>query len=92
MLKTEIASTLLDCELLTQVILQHQGGRWEWGTSLKQRIERHPKARILEFPDKIELAASFNRTLEHVVTADRRTAINNRAGAALNSILRQCLL
>jgi hypothetical protein len=68
MLKAAIASIPLDCELLTHVILQHQGGRWDWGASLRQQIEQHPKVRILEFSDRVGVAASFNRTLEHVVT------------------------
>lgn len=68
MLKTAIASIPIDCSLVTEVILQHQGGPWDWAAQLRQRVEGHPKVRILEFSDKVEQATNLNRALKHVAT------------------------
>jgi hypothetical protein len=68
MLRAAVGSIPMNCSGLSQVILSHQGGVWDWGGPLKEEMRRQPKVRILEFPEKVDLSASFNRTLDHVDT------------------------
>ena len=68
MLETAIASIPIESPHVTHVILRHQGGPWDWGGKLRERMESHPKVRVLEFPDKVDFAASYNRTLDRVET------------------------
>jgi hypothetical protein len=68
MLETALASIPIESPHLGQLILRHQGGAWDWGGSLRERMESHPKVRVLEFPDKVDFAQSYNRTLDQVQT------------------------
>jgi hypothetical protein len=68
MLETALASIPIESPHVTQVILRHQGGPWDWGRQLRERMESHPKVRVIEFPDKVDFAASYNRTLDRVET------------------------
>ncbi|MDQ3196271.1 MAG: hypothetical protein ACR2FI_03450 [Burkholderiales bacterium] len=68
MLETALASIPLESAALSQVLIRHQGGPWDWGGELRERLEAHPKVRIVEFPDKVDFAQSFNRTLDAIDT------------------------
>jgi hypothetical protein len=68
MLETALASIPIESPQVTQVILRHQGGPWDWGGTLRERMESHPKVRVLEFPDRVDYAESYNRTLDRVET------------------------
>ena len=68
MLSKAVGSIPIDYRGINQVILSHQGGVWDWGGPLREEMGRHPKVRILEFPERVDIAASFNRTLDHVDT------------------------
>lgn len=64
----EKSSIPWDSPSVTEVLIRHQGGPWDWGRELRQRMEAHPKTRIIEFPDRVDFAPSFNRTLDCVNT------------------------
>jgi hypothetical protein len=68
MLETAIASIPIDSPHVAEVQLRHQGGAWDWGGELRRRMEAHPKVRVIEFPDKVDFAKSYNRTLDKVDT------------------------
>lgn len=68
MLEQAIDSIPIDSPAVSRVILRHQGGPWDWGGALRERMEAHPKVRIIEFPDRVDFAHSFNRTIDAVET------------------------
>ena len=68
MLKTAIDSIPMDSPFVSQVHLRNQGGPWDWGGELRARMEQHPKVRVIEFPDRVDFAKSYNRTLDKVET------------------------
>jgi hypothetical protein len=68
MLETALASIPFDSPQISKVHIRHQGGPWDWGGALRTRLEAHPKVEIIEFPDKVDFAQSYNRTLDKVET------------------------
>jgi hypothetical protein len=68
MLTKAIDSVPIDSPSVSELIIRHQGGPWNWGGALRERLEAHPKVRILEFPDYVDFADSFNRTLDAMQT------------------------
>jgi hypothetical protein len=57
-----------DAPQLSQVNIVHQGEVWNWADDLRSEVERQPKAKIIEFPEPLELAASLNRGVSTVAT------------------------
>jgi len=68
MLETAFNSIPLDSWAVSEVLVRHQGGPWNWGGALRERILAEPKVRLIEFPDRVDFAQSFNRTLDAVQT------------------------
>ena len=68
MLEAALASIPIDSPSVSQVLIRHQGGPWSWGGELRERMEAQPKVRLLEFPDRVDFAHSFNRTLDAIET------------------------
>ncbi len=68
MLETAFSSIPIDSPSVSEVLIRHQGGPWNWGGELRERITAHPKVRVVEFPDRVDFAPSFNRTLEAIQT------------------------
>jgi hypothetical protein len=66
MLDTALSSIPIDSPTVSAVHIMHQNGKWDWGGALRERMEAHPKVRIIEFPSKVDFASSFNRTLDTV--------------------------
>ncbi|MCU0773929.1 MAG: hypothetical protein MUC74_05310 [Ideonella sp.] len=50
----------------------HSGGPWNWAPEWRQALERHPKVRVIEFPDRVAVDPSLNRC---TYTADTRWAL-----------------
>lgn len=68
MLATAFDSIPIESPAVSEVIVRHQNGPWNWGGALRERILSHPKVRLVEFPDRVDWAKSFNRTLDQVRT------------------------
>ncbi|HEY6881742.1 MAG TPA: hypothetical protein VI299_27130 [Polyangiales bacterium] len=68
MLETAFDSIPIDSDAVSEVIVRHQGGPWQWGGALRERILSTPKVRLLEFADRVDWAHSYNRTLDAVRT------------------------
>lgn len=68
MLETAFNSIPIESPAVSEVLVRHQGGPWNWGGALRERILAEPKVRLLEFPDKVPFTQSFNRTLDAVRT------------------------
>jgi hypothetical protein len=68
MLATAFDSIPIESPAVAEVIVRHQNGPWTWGGALRERILATPKVRLLEFPDRVDFAHSFNRTLDAVRT------------------------
>lgn len=68
MVATAFDSIPLESPAVSEVIVRHQNGPWNWGGALRERILSHPKVRLVEFPDRVDWAHSFNRTLDAVHT------------------------
>jgi hypothetical protein len=68
MLETAFDSIPIDSDAVSQVLVRHHGGPWNWGGPLRERILAHPKVRLVEFPDKVDWGDSFNRTLDAIET------------------------
>jgi hypothetical protein len=68
MLETAFDSIPLDSWAVSEVLVRHQGGPWNWGGALRERILAEPKVRLVEFPDRVDFAQSFNRTVDAVQT------------------------
>ncbi len=68
MLETALSSIPIESPSVSQVLIRHQGGPWNWGGELRERITAHPKVRVIEFPDRVDFAPSFNRTLDAIET------------------------
>ncbi|MDB4976797.1 MAG: hypothetical protein JWN48_5138 [Myxococcaceae bacterium] len=66
MLETAFDSIPIDSDAVSEVLVRHHGGRWDWGGPVRERILAHPKVRLLEFPDKVDWGDSFNRTLDAI--------------------------
>jgi hypothetical protein len=92
MLEKAIASIPIDSPHVTEVQIRHQGGPWDWGGELRQRLEAHPKVRVIEFPDWVDFAKSYNRTLDNVHTPwavllpDDDFLLANAAEAAFDAV------
>jgi hypothetical protein len=67
-LRQALESIPLDCPGIERVNIAHQGGRWDWADALRARYEAHPKVRVLEYPSRIDVGASFSRHLDSVTT------------------------
>jgi hypothetical protein len=95
MLETAIASIPINSPHVSQVQLRHQGGPWDWGGELRRRMEAHPKVRVIEFPDKVDFAKSYNRTLDKVDTPwamllpDDDFLLTTAAEAAFDAVAQQ---
>jgi hypothetical protein len=63
-----VDSVPLDLPQIEAMHIVHPGGPWTWAPALRERLERHPKVRIIEFPDRLEVCGSLNR-----VTATAKT-------------------
>jgi hypothetical protein len=68
MLATAFDSIPIESSAVSEVVVRHQNGPWNWGGALRERILAHPKVRLVEFPDRVDWAPSFNRTLDLVRT------------------------
>jgi hypothetical protein len=68
MLETALDSIPVESSSVSTVLIRHQNGPWNWGGELRERWAAHPKCRIVEFPDRVDFAQSFNRTLDLVET------------------------
>jgi hypothetical protein len=68
MLETAFDSIPIESPVVSEVVLRHQGGPWNWGGALRERILSTPKVRLLEFSDRVDWADSYNRTLAAVNT------------------------
>jgi hypothetical protein len=66
MLDTAFSSIPIESAVISEVVVRHQGGPWNWGGELRERILAHPKVRLVEFPDRVDWKQSFNRTLDQV--------------------------
>jgi hypothetical protein len=68
MLETAFDSIPIDSDAVSEVVVRHQGGPWNWGGPLRERILSTPKVRLVEFADRVDWADSYNRTLDVVRT------------------------
>lgn len=68
MLETALDSVPLDSPQVTELLIRHQNGPWDWGGDLRRKWESHPKVRVLEFPDRADFAQSYNRTFDAIRT------------------------
>ena len=68
MLDAALSSIPIDSQHVSAVHITHPAGPWDWGGELRERFEAHPKVRIIEFPGRVDFAASFTRTLDTVQT------------------------
>jgi hypothetical protein len=68
MLETALDSIPIESPVISELHIRNQGGPWDWGAALRSRWEPHPKVRIIEFPDRVDFAESYNRTLDKVNT------------------------
>ncbi|HEX5658213.1 MAG TPA: hypothetical protein VFX59_13505 [Polyangiales bacterium] len=68
MLETALESVPLDSPIVSQLLIRHQDGPWNWGGDLRRKWEQHPKVRVLEFPDRVDFAKSYNRTFDAIET------------------------
>jgi hypothetical protein len=68
MIETALDSIPIDSPSISEVQIRSQGGPWDWAPALRERWEPHPKVKIVEFPDWVDFAASYNRTLDKVQT------------------------
>ena len=66
MLETALNSIPIDSPAISEVHIRNQGGPWDWAPALRARWESHPKVRIIEFPDRVDFAKSYNRTVDQV--------------------------
>lgn len=67
-LRQALESIPIENPRIGRVNIVHQAGPWDWGGDLRMRFERHPKVRVLEFADRPDFGASFNRHLAHCPT------------------------
>lgn len=92
LLERAIDSIPIESPWISTVLLRHQGGPWDWGGELRERIEQHPKVRVVEFPDWVDLEESLNRTLDKVETPwamllpDDDFLLRDAAAAAFKSL------
>ncbi|MET0284652.1 MAG: hypothetical protein ABW352_09290 [Polyangiales bacterium] len=68
MVETALESVPLDSPLVSELLIRHQNGPWNWGADLRRKWEQHPKVRVLEFPDRVDFAQSYNRTFDAIKT------------------------
>lgn len=71
-LREAIDSVPLDSPNLRALHVIHQGGPWDWGGELRERLAATPKVRLFEFDQRVDFASSFNRAL---YTTDSRWAM-----------------
>jgi hypothetical protein len=92
MLSTALMSIPMESPWVSAVHIMHQGGPWDWGGELRQRVEANPKVKVYEFPERVDFAQSFNRTLDTVETTwalmlpDDDHLIESSARAAFDAV------
>lgn len=76
-----IDSVPLELPQIEALHIVHPGGPWSWAPALRERLERHPKVRVFEYPDRLEVCGSLNRV---IATARTRWALLLPDDDALN--------